>query len=105
MGQGMPPGAEWPLAMRGPIERVKKGKLPIPTPQEIIKDKLKELILRHGWDALKWGWDELTAKPDLIEQLKKKHEQKQLGKGSGGGALVALAVVALATKRKRRSRR
>lgn len=79
--------------MGGPIDRIKKGKLPIPTPGEIVKDKLKELALEHGWDALKWAW----------KQVKKPvSTKKKLPAAGGGGAIVALALVALATKKKRR---
>lgn len=112
MGQDMPPGSEWPVAMRGqggPLARVKKGKLPIPTPQEIIKDKLKELALKYGWDAAKWAWNKLTDdlnKPGMWDQLQQEaaKKQKQLAakKGGGGGAVVALAFLVLATKKKRR---
>lgn len=84
--------------MSGPIERVKKGKLPIPTPQEIVKDKLKELALEYGWDAVKWGYQK--AKEALKPLPKAKKPTK--GTAGGGGALVALALVALATKKKRR---
>jgi len=82
--------------MGGPIERVKKGKLPIPTPQEIIKDKLKQLAVEHGWDALKWAWREVK-KP--LQTTKPAADG-----GGGGGALVALALVAMATSKKKKRR-
>ncbi len=85
------------MGQGGPLARVKKGKLPIPTPQEILKDKLKELALEHGWDALKWAWREL---PKPITR-----KSKPASASGGGGALVALALVVLATKKgKRRGR-
>lgn len=76
----------------GPIERVKKGKLPIPTPQQIIKETLTELAAEHGWDALKWAWN----------NIKKPLKKKKPAAPAGGGALVVIALVALATKKKRR---
>jgi len=85
------------MGQGGPLARIKKGKLPIPTPQEIVKDKLKELALEHGWDAVKWAWREVSA------PLKQKQKPSAIG---GGGALVALALVVMATKKgKRRGRR
>lgn len=91
------------------VKRKKGGGL-IPTPQEVIKDKLKELALKYGWDAAKWAWkklrDELDS-PGVWDKLKDEAEKKQKQiaakkRGGGGGALVALAFLVFATKKKRR---
>lgn len=83
------------MGQANPIARVKKGKLPIPTPGEIVKDKLKELALEHGWDALKWAW----------QQVKKPiTKKKQLPAAKGGGAIVVLALLAATSAKKKRRR-
>jgi len=72
------------------------GQLPIPSPADILKDKLKQLAIEYGSDALSWAWDSLTKKVTPPKPLP--------AASTGSGALVALALLALATKKKKRRR-
>jgi hypothetical protein len=85
-----------------PIARIKKGKLPIPTPHELVKDKLKELALEHGWDALKWAYKNVT-KPLRSTPT----PTPKAAAGGGGGAIALIALLAIASTKKggRRGRR
>lgn len=69
----------------------------LPMPSDILRDKLKQLVLEHGYDVVKSVLRDVT-KPVTVQP-------KPASTTSGSGALVAIAVVALATSKTKRRRR
>lgn len=67
----------------------------VPTPQEIIKDAIKSLVMKYGGEAV----------DAVVDKLRGKKKALPPGKGGGGGAVLVLLALAASSGKKRRGGR